>query len=305
MAGTFSLTSLPNYDFEFFFAGGTTFTTADITTPVANVEVAISLLGSDFSVNFGGSGGGEGSGSIDFNNGGNELSFQPDFGSLYRLNESIGTYQGITPVPGPLPLLGAGAAFGWSRKIRKRIKSSRPEVIPTSTVLDGESADRQGLQLQPAELAAAAGDSSKLPAAVRGYSNSNSGLNVWMRRKGRSTAVQGGQRHHQGDDMNSGGEQGLGGDQRQQQGLLHRTRGIAWLRSVVGVGGPLRANFRPTGTTGTGAIRQLHLIPHSFPKNPEALGGVQFFAANPCWEWRSSLVAAPFQVRVRLQCVPL
>lgn len=134
VAGTFSLTSLPNYDFEFFFAGGTTFTTADITTPVANVEVAISLLGSDFSVNFGGSGGGEGSGSIDFNNGGNELSFQPDFGSLYRLNESIGTYQGITPVPGPLPLLGAGAAFGWSRKIRKRIKSSRPEVIPTSTV---------------------------------------------------------------------------------------------------------------------------------------------------------------------------
>jgi hypothetical protein len=24
-------------------------------------------------------------------------------------------------VPGPLPLLGAGAAFGWSRKLRKRI----------------------------------------------------------------------------------------------------------------------------------------------------------------------------------------
>jgi MYXO-CTERM domain-containing protein len=24
-------------------------------------------------------------------------------------------------VPGPLPLLGAGAAFGWSRRLRKRI----------------------------------------------------------------------------------------------------------------------------------------------------------------------------------------
>lgn len=28
-----------------------------------------------------------------------------------------------TPVPGPLPLLGAGAAFGFSRKLRRRIKS--------------------------------------------------------------------------------------------------------------------------------------------------------------------------------------
>jgi hypothetical protein len=24
-------------------------------------------------------------------------------------------------VPGPLPLLGAGAAFGWSRRLRRRI----------------------------------------------------------------------------------------------------------------------------------------------------------------------------------------
>jgi hypothetical protein len=26
-------------------------------------------------------------------------------------------------VPGPLPLLGAGAAFGWSRRLRKRIST--------------------------------------------------------------------------------------------------------------------------------------------------------------------------------------
>jgi hypothetical protein len=33
-------------------------------------------------------------------------------------------------VPGPLPLLGVGAAFGYSRKLRKRIKTSKtPEVL--------------------------------------------------------------------------------------------------------------------------------------------------------------------------------
>jgi len=30
----------------------------------------------------------------------------------------------INPVPGPLPILGAGAAFGFSRKLRKRIRST-------------------------------------------------------------------------------------------------------------------------------------------------------------------------------------
>ena len=30
-----------------------------------------------------------------------------------------------TEVPGPLPLLGAGAAFGFSRRIRNRIKGAR------------------------------------------------------------------------------------------------------------------------------------------------------------------------------------
>lgn len=31
-----------------------------------------------------------------------------------------------TPVPGPLPLLGAGAAFGASRRLRRRVQASRP-----------------------------------------------------------------------------------------------------------------------------------------------------------------------------------
>lgn len=32
----------------------------------------------------------------------------------------------FTSVPGPLPVLGAGAAFGFSRKLRARLKASRP-----------------------------------------------------------------------------------------------------------------------------------------------------------------------------------
>ena len=46
-------------------------------------------------------------------------------GSLTTLNNSF--TQGDTSderVPGPLPLLGAGAAFGFSRKLRSRIKGS-------------------------------------------------------------------------------------------------------------------------------------------------------------------------------------
>ena len=38
-------------------------------------------------------------------------------------SESINVYIGPTPTPSPLPLFGAGAAFGWSRRLRKRISS--------------------------------------------------------------------------------------------------------------------------------------------------------------------------------------
>ncbi len=37
---------------------------------------------------------------------------------------SVGSGPVASPVPGPLPLLGAGAAFGWTRRLRKRIGSS-------------------------------------------------------------------------------------------------------------------------------------------------------------------------------------
>jgi len=44
------------------------------------------------------------------------------------------TWAQVTAVPGPLPVLGAAVAFGWSRKLRKRLKSSKPEVISTTAV---------------------------------------------------------------------------------------------------------------------------------------------------------------------------
>ena len=38
------------------------------------------------------------------------------------------------PVPGPLPVFGALTAYGFSRKLRKRIKASTPEVVGASEV---------------------------------------------------------------------------------------------------------------------------------------------------------------------------
>ena len=35
---------------------------------------------------------------------------------------------GVSAVPGPLPIISVGVAFGWSRKLRKRIKSSKAEA---------------------------------------------------------------------------------------------------------------------------------------------------------------------------------
>ena len=51
--------------------------------------------------------------------------------SLVGTSETINVILGNPPaaaVPGPLPLLGAGAAFGWSRRLRKRIAT--PLITP-------------------------------------------------------------------------------------------------------------------------------------------------------------------------------
>jgi len=132
--GTFALTSLPNFNFLFNF-GSESFTNADISNSLVDILVGITVVGSDYSVNFGGGGDGPFGGSIDFFNLNDQifLGFPPEFGSLYFSSSFTGTFQGLTPVPGPLPLFGAGAAFGFSRKLRRKIRSSQPELISTTT----------------------------------------------------------------------------------------------------------------------------------------------------------------------------
>lgn len=89
----FALTSLPNFNF-LFDIDTSSFSNADSVTPLDNVLVRISQIGSDFSVSFGGSQGGPNNGSIDFNNAGDVLSFQPDFGNLYFSNPTEGQFFG-------------------------------------------------------------------------------------------------------------------------------------------------------------------------------------------------------------------
>ena len=48
--------------------------------------------------------------------------------SLTGTSETIQVIIGAPAVPGPLPLLGAGAAFGWSRRLRNRIAA--PLITP-------------------------------------------------------------------------------------------------------------------------------------------------------------------------------
>jgi len=50
---------------------------------------------------------------------------EPQFRSaFYSVNLSFDTATTSAQTPGPLPLFGAAAAFGWSRKIRRRISTS-------------------------------------------------------------------------------------------------------------------------------------------------------------------------------------
>jgi hypothetical protein len=139
--GTFALRTLPNFKFDFNF-GGTTFNNANLATDPSLVFVEIFGAGNLFSLNFTGSDD-PFSGSLGFiSDAGDQLSFEPgepglDAPELYfsvtSNGETFGNYQ-ATAVPGPLPLLGAASAFGFSRKLRRKIKSRRPEVIPTTKV---------------------------------------------------------------------------------------------------------------------------------------------------------------------------
>ena len=138
-AGSFALTSLPNYTFSFLFNDGNAFGNADITTPLSEVLVLISQTGNTYDLKFSNInpfGGGSGSGSIDFDNTLSSLSFEPPGFrgnlDLYSSGSYFGNYSATAPVPsatasvpGPLPIFGVAAAFGFSRKLRKRIKLHR------------------------------------------------------------------------------------------------------------------------------------------------------------------------------------
>jgi hypothetical protein len=53
----------------------------------------------------------------------------PNVFNWYNWDHEI---KAVHSVPGPLPILGAAAAFGYSRKLRKRLKASKPKVISTT-----------------------------------------------------------------------------------------------------------------------------------------------------------------------------
>lgn len=59
---------------------------------------------------------------ISFLSAGNEIRFTTSVGLT---GTNFDNFQLVSQTPGPLPILGAGAAFGFSRKLRGRIKAAR------------------------------------------------------------------------------------------------------------------------------------------------------------------------------------
>jgi hypothetical protein len=87
--------------------------TGDIVSVILTPKTSSEMMGGQFLVN---------------NAGTNFVNYIDDDG-ISRTYNSVGPLPPCE-VPGPLPLLGVGAAFGYSRKLRGRIKSSKlPEVM--------------------------------------------------------------------------------------------------------------------------------------------------------------------------------
>lgn len=60
---------------------------------------------------------------------GNPITVAPSSPSFIDFDTAAFNGGNFFVVPGPLPLAGAGAAFAWSRALRRRIKASKPPVI--------------------------------------------------------------------------------------------------------------------------------------------------------------------------------
>ena len=127
--GTFAYDNLvtPTSIFTF---GNTTFTNDDIISNASQISVTISQYGEQRRVQFtdtGGGGGGAYSGSIDFQNATDFLSFEPSFAeqglNTYNINGFFGNYLGLTtPEPGSIAcLIGLGVTgAGLAMKRRRR-----------------------------------------------------------------------------------------------------------------------------------------------------------------------------------------
>jgi hypothetical protein len=140
-AGTFALNSLGSFSMSFAFGTDTfsasTGSTSEITTPLSQVLVVITLVPGGENLRFSNtqsSGGGAQQGSLDFTNpSGLSLTFEPPgFGQgLIHYQEGVGfqnkgVYLGTTAVPGPivgagLPglLVASGGLLSWWRRRKK------------------------------------------------------------------------------------------------------------------------------------------------------------------------------------------
>ena len=134
--GTFVYENLATPTSIFTF-GNTTFTNDDIVSYASQISITISQYGEQRRVQFtdtGEGGGGPYSGSIDFQNGTDFLSFEPSFASdglnHYYSNNFIGNYLGLTPSsvqatpePGSIAfLIGLGVTGAGMAMNRRRCK---------------------------------------------------------------------------------------------------------------------------------------------------------------------------------------